>query len=157
MVEANRERMYWDWKQQMRMICMARRPDLTLKDTEKKIIYLIDATCPIEINKFMKEDGKIVVLQSDNYPSNCQLSERRGRAINEWFVFFRLMNCSKKKDDRYMLRKIKIGVEWDDHPKGRSTKIALLITWLLKIVNHDFPLWNPKQFWLVCLTFYTEK
>ena len=83
MVEANRGKMYWDWKQRMRMICMARRPDLTLKDTEKKIIYLIDATYPIEINKFMKEDGKVVVVQSDNYPSNCQLSGRRDKAINE--------------------------------------------------------------------------
>ena len=38
----------------MRTSCTARRPDLTLEDSRKKEIMLIDMACPYESNK----DGK---------------------------------------------------------------------------------------------------
>ena len=43
----------------MRTDCIARRPDLTLDDTSKKTILLIDMACPNENNKIAKQDGKI--------------------------------------------------------------------------------------------------
>ena len=37
-------------KHRMRNSCKARRPDLTLEDTEKKMILLVDIACPNEKN-----------------------------------------------------------------------------------------------------------
>ena len=59
MIEANEKKMHWDWEHRMRTICMARRPDLILEDTEKKMIYLIDKACLIEVNKNEKGNVKI--------------------------------------------------------------------------------------------------
>ena len=43
----------------MRTDCIARRPDLTLEDTSKKTMLLIDMTCPNENNKIVQRDEKI--------------------------------------------------------------------------------------------------
>ena len=43
----------------MRTGCIARQPDLTLEDTSKKMILLIDMACPNEYNKIAKQDEKI--------------------------------------------------------------------------------------------------
>ena len=39
--------------------CITQRPDLTLEDTSKKTILLIDMACPNENNKIDKRDEKI--------------------------------------------------------------------------------------------------
>ena len=39
--------------------CITHRPDLTLEDTSKKTILLIDMACPNENNKIDKRDEKI--------------------------------------------------------------------------------------------------
>ena len=39
--------------------CITHRPDLTLEDTSKKTILLIDMACPNENNKLDKRDEKI--------------------------------------------------------------------------------------------------
>ena len=38
----------------MRTSCTARRPDLTLEDSEKREIILLDMACPNESNKIVK-------------------------------------------------------------------------------------------------------
>ena len=43
----------------MRLMCSARRPDLTLEDNEKKEILLIEMSCPNENNKADKRTEKI--------------------------------------------------------------------------------------------------
>ena len=44
----------------MRTSCTARRPDLTLEDSRKKEIMLIDMACPYESNKDGKREDKKV-------------------------------------------------------------------------------------------------
>ena len=57
----------------MRNSCTARRPDLTLEDTEKKLILLVDMACPNEKNKDEKREEKI-----RKYQQLCfELRERR--------------------------------------------------------------------------------
>ena len=43
----------------MRTNCTARRPDLTLEDTENKVIIVIDMACQNEMNKEEKRTEKI--------------------------------------------------------------------------------------------------
>ena len=67
------KKLFWDWEYPMRTDGTARRPDLTLEDTSKKTIRLIDMACPNENNKIAKRDGKI-----GNYNRLCfELRERR--------------------------------------------------------------------------------
>ena len=47
----------------MRMTCIARRPDLTLKDKEKNQIYIVDMACPIRNNRVNKRLEKIKKYQ----------------------------------------------------------------------------------------------
>ena len=57
----------------MRKNCTARRPDLTLEDSEKKEITIIDMACPNESNKDEKRGEKI-----RKYQQLCfELRERR--------------------------------------------------------------------------------
>ena len=57
----------------MRTDGIARRPDLTLEDTSKKTILLIDMACLDENNKIVKRDQKI-----GKYSRLCfELRERR--------------------------------------------------------------------------------
>ena len=57
----------------MRTNCIATRPDLTLEDTAKKTILLIDMVCSNESNKEAKREGKI-----RKYQQLCfELRERR--------------------------------------------------------------------------------
>ena len=48
------ERYSWDWEYPVRKDCIACRPDLTLEDTSKKTILLLDMACPNEYNKAIK-------------------------------------------------------------------------------------------------------
>ena len=52
-------KLFWDWKHPMRTNCIGRRPDLTLEDTSKKTILLINMAYPNECNKIAKRDKKI--------------------------------------------------------------------------------------------------
>ena len=72
-IENNGKKLYWDWEHKMRKNCMARRPDLTLEDSEKKEITIIDMACPNESNKDEKRGEKI-----QKYQRLCfELRERR--------------------------------------------------------------------------------
>ena len=58
----------------MRMNCTARRPHLTLEDTVKRTITLVDMACPTEANKDVKQQEKTRKL--------CfELRERRGYTV----------------------------------------------------------------------------
>ena len=69
----NGKKLYWDWEHRMRTSCTARRPDLTLEDSRKKEIMLIDMECPYESNKYGKREEKIRKYQQLCY----ELRERR--------------------------------------------------------------------------------
>ena len=72
-IEGNGKKLYWDWEHRMRVSCVARRPDLTIEDSEKKIIMIIDMACPNEANKEEKRLEKI-----RKYQQLCfELRERR--------------------------------------------------------------------------------
>ena len=58
-LENNGKKLYWDWEHRMRNSCTARRPDLALEDTEKKMILLVDIACPNEENKDEKREEKM--------------------------------------------------------------------------------------------------
>ena len=58
-LENNGKKLYWDWEHRMRTNYIARRPDLTLEDSVKKTILLIDMACPNEANKEVKREEKI--------------------------------------------------------------------------------------------------
>ena len=73
MIEKDWKKLFWDWEHPLRMDCIARRPDLTLEDTSKKMVLLIDMACPNEYNKIAKRDEKI-----GKYNRLCfELRERR--------------------------------------------------------------------------------
>ena len=57
----------------MRNSCIARRPDLTLEDTEKKMILLVDMAWPNEKNKDEKREEKMRIYQQLCF----ELRERR--------------------------------------------------------------------------------
>ena len=59
MIEKDGKKLFWDWEHPMRTDGIARRPDLTLEDTSKKTILLIDMACPNENNKIAKQVEKI--------------------------------------------------------------------------------------------------
>ena len=75
MIEKDEKKLFWGWEHPMRTDCIARRPDLTLEDTSKKTILLIDMACPNEY----KRDEKI-----EKYNRLCfELRERReGYTVN---------------------------------------------------------------------------
>ena len=56
----------------MRMDCIARRPDLTVEDTTKKTILLIDMACPNEFNKIAKRDKKVAKYNRSCFESREQ-------------------------------------------------------------------------------------
>ena len=58
-IEKDGKKLFWDWEHPMRTDCIARRPDLTLEDTSKKTIVLVDMTWPNECNEIGKRDEKI--------------------------------------------------------------------------------------------------
>ena len=58
-IEKDGKKLFWDWEHSIRTDCIARRPDLTVEDTSKKTILLIDMVCPNENNKIAKRDKKI--------------------------------------------------------------------------------------------------
>ena len=58
-IEKGEKELLWDWENSMRTNCIARTPDLSLEDTSKKTILLIDMACPNENNKIAKQIEKI--------------------------------------------------------------------------------------------------
>ena len=67
------KKLFWNWEHPVRMDFIARRPDLRLEDTSKKLILLIDLAYPNEYNKIAKRDEKI-----EKYHQLCfKLRERR--------------------------------------------------------------------------------
>ena len=58
-IEKDRKKLFWCCKHPMTTDCVARRPDLTMEDTSKKTIQLIDVACSNESNKIAKRDKKI--------------------------------------------------------------------------------------------------
>ena len=72
-IEKDEKKLFWGWEHPMRTDCIARRPDLTLADTSKKTILLIDIAYPNEYNNIAKRDKKIA-----KYHRLCsELQERR--------------------------------------------------------------------------------
>ena len=72
-VEKDGKKLFWDWEHPIRTGHIARRPGLTLEDTSKKTILLIDMACPNETNKIVKRVEKI-----GKYNRICfELRERR--------------------------------------------------------------------------------
>ena len=53
-IEKDRKKIYWDWEHPMKMDCIAHRPGLTMEDTSKKTMLLIDVACPNEYNNIAK-------------------------------------------------------------------------------------------------------
>ena len=53
----------------MRKNCTARRPDLTLEDTENKVIIVIDMACQNEMNKEEKRTEKDQELSTAMLPN----------------------------------------------------------------------------------------
>ena len=51
--------LFRDWEHPVRTDCIARRPDLTLEDTSKKTVLLINMAYPNEYNEIAKRDKKI--------------------------------------------------------------------------------------------------
>ena len=73
MIEKDWKKLFWDWEHPLRMDCIACRPDLTLENTSKKMVLLIDMACPNEYSKITKRDEKI-----GKYNRLCfELRERR--------------------------------------------------------------------------------
>lgn len=48
------KKLYWDWEHEIRTNFLARRPHLTLENTVRKTILLINMVCPRESNKEAK-------------------------------------------------------------------------------------------------------
>ena len=49
-LENSRAKLIWDFEYHLRKTTAYRRPDLTLEDKEKKMIWLCDMACPQEDN-----------------------------------------------------------------------------------------------------------
>ena len=45
-IQRNRYKILWDWEHQMMTRNTTRRPDLTLEEKSKKMIYIVDMACP---------------------------------------------------------------------------------------------------------------
>ena len=83
----------------MRTNYTTRRPNLMLKDKEKKVIYLVDMVCSIELKKSHKESGgdskvsradcrnrlKVTALQSEDHLNNDWLPRRWDMVANQLF------------------------------------------------------------------------
>ena len=103
--ENDGKNLYWDWEHRMRTNCIARKPDLTLEDTAKKTILLIDMACLNESNKEAKREKKdekvpTVMLRtarttrriySYSDPNGYRMSRRRNKGTeSEYKTNFRL-------------------------------------------------------------------
>ena len=76
-IENNGKKLLWDWEHRMRTNCTARRPYLTLEDTVKRTITLVDMACPTEANKDVKREEK-----TRKYQQLCfELREQRGYTV----------------------------------------------------------------------------
>ena len=56
-------KLLWDWEHRMRTTSTARRPELTLEDESKKMIYIADMACPYESNIHEKRIEKLQKYQ----------------------------------------------------------------------------------------------
>ena len=100
-IEKDGKKLFWDWEHPMRTDCIARRPDLTLEDTSKKTILLIDMACPNEYNKIAKRDEKIA-----KYNRLCfELRERReGSSNNYWMPWRRNERTEREYQTNFRIR-----------------------------------------------------
>ena len=55
----NGYKILWDWEHRMRTTNTAKRPDLTLEDESKKMIYIVDMACLYESNIHGKRIEKL--------------------------------------------------------------------------------------------------
>ena len=57
-LENNHAKLVWDFEFNLRKTTISRRPDLTLEDKEKKILWICVMACPQENNTVTKQDEK---------------------------------------------------------------------------------------------------
>ena len=57
-LENDHAKLVWDFEFNLRKTTASRRPDLTLEDKEKKILWICDMACPQENNTVTKGDEK---------------------------------------------------------------------------------------------------
>lgn len=62
-LEGSGMKLCWDLEYCMRKTTTARRPDLTLEDNNKKLIWFVDMACPAEINIVHKHQEKLQKYQ----------------------------------------------------------------------------------------------
>ena len=57
-LENNHAKLVWNFEFNLRKTKISRRPDLTLEDKEKRILWICDMVCPQENNNVTKQDEK---------------------------------------------------------------------------------------------------
>ena len=57
-LENDHAKLVWDFEYNLRKTTTSRRPDLTLEDKEKEILWICDMACPQENNTVTKRDEK---------------------------------------------------------------------------------------------------
>ena len=62
-LEKNGMKLVWDFEFKLRKTNAARRPDLILEDMKEKKIWMLDMSCPMEINKEVKRREKLTKYQ----------------------------------------------------------------------------------------------
>ena len=72
-IEKDRKKLCWDWEHPMKTGCIAHRLDLTLEDTSKKTILLIDMARPNEYNKVTYQTKRL--RSTIDYASNYENDE----------------------------------------------------------------------------------
>ena len=72
-LEKDGKKLIWDFEFKMRKKTSARRPDLVLEDSNKKVIYILDMSCPMEENIEDKRREKLTKYQQVAF----ELRERR--------------------------------------------------------------------------------
>ena len=62
-LENSGKKLCWDFEYSLRKTTTARRPDMTLEDKEKKMIWIVDMACPMEKNIEEKRKEKLEKYQ----------------------------------------------------------------------------------------------
>ena len=57
-LENDHAKLVWNFEFNLRKTTISRRPDLTLEDKEKRILWICDMVCPQENNNVTKQDEK---------------------------------------------------------------------------------------------------
>ena len=136
-IEKNGKKLLWDWEHRMRTNCTARRPDLTLEDTEKRTITLVDMACPNEANKDAKREEK-----TRKYQQLCfELRERRGYTVKVIPIIIgclgggikelkasvkSISDSENEKEHDLLMREIRKTVLWESESLIRKVLSGLL-------------------------------